>query len=356
MSGLRRGRIQNLPKPFIFTMEEQIDLNLFIGKEESYWTSYNKAKTKEKYMFYVLLDELCSIIQEPSHASGRKPIPLRDLVFCACLKVYSNFSARKISSDMRHAQQAHYIKKVPHFNSLLTFMNNKIAEDLLMRLITISAMPLRQLETDFAHDSTGFGCRQYEKWMKTRYSEILDNQNNLLRHFVRLHASIGTRTNVITAAEVTNSSIGDAPMFEPCAMITAKNFNVERYSMDKAYLSVKNMQIAQSLNFIPFIPFKANSVDHKRDEHGLWNYMFNYFKDHREEFDKFYHRRSNVETTFSQIKVRLGEFLKCRNLQGQKNEVLLKCLCHNICCLVQEIFESGVEIDFYNCNARYKYK
>jgi len=79
-----------------------------------------------------------------------------------------------------------------------------------------------------------------------------------------------------------------------------------------------------------------------------------YFKEHREEFDDFYHRRSNVETTFSMIKTRLGEFLKCRNLQGQKNEFLLKCLVHNICCLVQETFESDVKVDFYNCNVRYR--
>jgi len=78
-----------------------------------------------------------------------------------------------------------------------------------------------------------------------------------------------------------------------------------------------------------------------------------YNQERRKEFDDFYHRRSNVETTFAMIKTRLGEFLKCRNLQGQKNEVLPKCLVHNICCLVQEIFESGVKVDFNSCNKRY---
>lgn len=334
-------------------MEDQIDLNRFIGKDESYWTVYNKAKTQEKYLFYILLDELCSIVPEPEHASGRKPVPLRDLLFCACLKVYSNFSARKISSDMKHAEQAGFIHHIPHFNSLLTFMNNKFTEDLLKRLVTISAMPLKELETDFAHDSTGFGCYQYERWMKVRFSQVSEHPEKLWRHYVKLHASIGTRTNCITSAEITQGNIGDNPLFENCAKETALNFNVERYSADKAYLSAKNMQIAQSLNFLPFIPFKSNT-SHKLNANGLWNYMYVYFKEHREEFDKFYHRRSNVETTFSMIKQRLGEFLKCRNLQGQKNEVLLKCLCHNICCLVQEIFESKIKIDFNNCNSRYK--
>jgi transposase len=334
-------------------MENQIDLSGFIGKDESYWTVYNQAKTKEKYLFYLLLDELCSLVPEPPHTEGRKPIPLRDLLFCACLKVYSNYSARKISSDMKHAQESDFIKKVPHFNSLLSFMNNRITEDLLMRLITISAMPLKVIETDFAHDSTGFGCYQYERWMKVRFSQSSDNPERLWKNYVKLHASIGTKTNVITAAEVTNATIGDCPMFEDCAKTTAKNFNVKGYSADKAYFSAKNMQIVQSLNFLPFIPFKVNTSD-KPNKSSLWNYMYSYFRENRQEFDRFYHRRSNVETTFGMIKTRLGEFLKCRNLQGQKNEVLLKCLCHNICCLVQEIFESKIKIDFNTCDRSYK--
>ncbi|MEK6908461.1 MAG: transposase [Nanoarchaeota archaeon] len=332
--------------------EKQIDLRDFIPNSETYWTQYNKAKCNEKSMFYLFLDDLCRIIQEPQHQVGRKPVPLRDLIFCACLKIYSNYSARKISSDMRHAEKAGFIKKVPHFNSLLTFMNNPITEQLLMKLITISAMPLKQLESDFAHDSTGFGCYQYERWMKVRFTQISENPEKLWRHFVKLHASIGTKTNVITAAEVTNSSIGDHRMFEPVAKVTAANFNVERYSMDKAYLSKKNMQVAQALEFIPFVPFKTNT-SHKLNENGLWNRMYVYFNQNRAEFDKHYHRRSNVETTFSMIKMRLGEFLKCRNLQGQKNEVLLKCLVHNICCLVQETFESGIKIDFNSCDKKY---
>ena len=333
-------------------METQPKINKFMEKDFSYWTAYNKAKTQEKYLFYLLLDELCSVIQEPIHESGRRPIPLRDLLFCACLKIYSNYSARKISSDMKHAQEAKFISKVPHFNSLLTFMNNKFTEDLLMRLITISAMPLKQLETDFAHDSTGFGCYQYARWMKVRFSQIVEKPEQLFRHYVKLHASIGTRTNVITAAEITQGNIGDAPKFSDCATVTANNFNVERYSADKAYLSRKNMQIAQALDFLPFIPFKENSRKQKPSD-GLWNYMYNYCKTKPKEFNEFYHRRSNVETTFSMIKQRLGEFLKCKNLQGQKNEVLLKCLCHNICCLIQEIHESKIEIDFNLCAETY---
>jgi len=231
-------------------------------------------------------------------------------------------------------------------------MNEPLTEALLDKLITISAMPLKQLETDFAHDATGFGCYQYERWVKAKFSRHIENPEKLWRNYVKLHASIGTRTNVITSAEVTHGNAGDCPHFEKSAKQTAFNFKVKRYSLDKAYLSSKNMQLAQSLEFIPFIPFKSNSKHWNKDA-PLWQKMYLYFKENREEFDRFYHRRSNVETTFSMIKTRLGEFLHCRNLQSQKNEVLLKCLVHNICCLVQEIFESKIEIDFTACDNNY---
>lgn len=53
----------------------------YIGKSLDYWSKYNKAKFNEKALFYVLLDELCSIVPEPFHEKGRKPFPLRDLLF-----------------------------------------------------------------------------------------------------------------------------------------------------------------------------------------------------------------------------------------------------------------------------------
>jgi len=34
---------------------------------------------------------------------------------------------------------------------------------------------------------------------------------------------------------------------------------------------------------------------------------------------------------------------------GQTNEILAKCLCNNLCVLVQEAFEIGIDIDFKKC-------
>jgi hypothetical protein len=50
------------------------------------------------------------------------------------------------------------------------------------------------------------------------------------------------------------------------------------------------------------------------------------------------------------IKVRLGEHLKSKNYVAQRNELLMKFICHNICCLIQEIYERGVKVNFKLCS------
>lgn len=214
-------------------------------------------------------------------------------------------------------------------------------------------MPLKELETDFAMDSSGFGSYQYERWRRVKFQKKLDGKINTRgwRNYVKLHICCGTKTNVITSAQVTYGNQSDMNQLPYLVNQTSNNFNVMRYSADKGYSSKKNMQLIASLDSIPYIAFKDNSVSN--GSCPIWNYMYKYFEKHKERYDTFYHKRSNSETVFSMIKMRLGEFLKCKNHQAQKSEVLLKCLVHNICCLIQHIFESNIKIDFNSCEQTY---
>ena len=60
-----------------------------------------------------------------------------------------------------------------------------------------------------------------------------------------------------------------------------------------------------------------------------------------------YHKRSNVETTFSMIKAKFGDGLRSKTVTAQKNEVLCKVLAHNLCCVIQSIYELGIEPTFW---------
>lgn len=74
--------------------------------------------------------------------------------------------------------------------------------------------------------------------------------------------------------------------------------------------------------------------------------MFHYFAYNKEEFLQHYHKRSNVESTFSSIKKKLGETLKSKNKTAQINELLCKMIAYNITVLIQEMHELGIKPEF----------
>jgi transposase len=70
------------------------------------------------------------------------------------------------------------------------------------------------------------------------------------------------------------------------------------------------------------------------------------FQCHREKLLARYHKRSNVESTCSTIKAKFRDHVRSRTPVAMVNEVLCKIICHNICVLIQESHELGIEVEF----------
>lgn len=73
--------------------------------------------------------------------------------------------------------------------------------------------------------------------------------------------------------------------------------------------------------------------------------MYQYFQYRRDEFFAHYHRRSNVETVFNQIKRKFGDSLPSKSETTMVNEALCKVLCHDLATLIHETFELGIDPD-----------
>ena len=152
---------------------------------------------------------------------------------------------------------------------------------------------------------------------------------------------------IVTSVEITEGQKSDSPYFKPLVEATAEHFTINQVSADKAYLSVKNLRLVESKGGMPLIPFKENSRPNHASKDSLWRNLYYFYQLHNDKFKAFYHQRSNVETTFSMIKRKFGEKLKSKTEKAQINELLCKVLCHNLCCVVQSIYELGIETDFY---------
>ncbi len=125
-------------------------------------------------------------------------------------------------------------------------------------------------------------------------------------------------------------------------------FDIREVSADKAYSSRHNLAVVSQLGGIAYIPFREGTGG--RPKGGwVWRRMFDMYTTHKEEFMMHYHKRSNVETTFHMLKKKFSDNLRTKHEVSQNNEILAKCLAHNICVLIQEMFELGIEIDFKKC-------
>jgi transposase len=60
-----------------------------------------------------------------------------------------------------------------------------------------------------------------------------------------------------------------------------------------------------------------------------------------------YHKRSNVESTFSMIKRKFGDHVRSKTDTAMVSEVLGKILAHNICCVIANQYELGIEPIFW---------
>ena len=157
-----------------------------------------------------------------------------------------------------------------------------------------------------------------------------------------MHLTCGTSTHIVTSVELSNARMHDTLYFKTLVEQTAKaGFTMKEVSADKGYTSGDNLQTVVDHGATPYIPFKSNTT---RSE--LWRKLFHYYSFKREEFLTHYHKRSNVETTFSMIKAKFGERLRSKTETAQVNEALCKVLCHNLCVVIQSMYELGIAPEF----------
>jgi hypothetical protein len=316
------------------------------------WTSYRLAQVNEKAKFLELLYALCELIDEPPQAMGRPRTPLADRIFASTFKVYSTVSGRRFMTDLRDAKGRGLISTLPNFCSISRFLESEELTPILKQLIIEASLPLRAIEDDFAVDSSGFATGRTQHWVdskwgktKTEYGEKREGTINK-KDWVKCHIMCGCKSNIITSVEITHAHAGDSPQFAPLVEQTAENFVMNTVCADKAYSSEKNMQLVLLKQAMPYIAFRSNATARNRRSGEVWRRMYHLFRANEERFMRAYHKRSNVETTFSMIKAKFGERLRSKTPTAQANEVLCKVLCHNLCVLVQSMYEFGIEPTF----------
>ena len=303
------------------------------------WTAYNQAQTNEKVMFQKLLHDLCAnIVEPPQPENGRPTLSYRDMLFSIIFKVYSTVSGRRFMCDLNDAKERGYITKACHFNSIFNYLEMENLTSVLQEMIRASSLPLKAVETDFAVDSSGFTTSQYNRWFDEKYG-----REKTANVWLKAHLMAGVKTHIVTSVEITGKDVNDSPMLPGLVAKTAENFFMNEVSADKGYSGLPNHEAIAKTGATPFIAFKTNTTGAVG---GMFEKMFFFYQYKREEFLAHYHKRSNVESVFSMIKAKFSTRLRSKGDTAQVNEALCKVLCHNICVLIQSIFELGIAPTF----------
>ena len=298
------------------------------------WPAYNAAQTSEKDTLMALLHDLCQGVEQPEYQFGRPGLPLSDMIFVSALKVYSLFSARRFDSDVRAACRQGFTSISPSFTSVNRYIAKPLLTPILKDLIHLSSEPLKIVDIDFAADSSGFSTSRFERWFDAKWGKVKSQ-----RQWIKAHIMTGVKSNTVTDIAITPGTIHDSPILPELLDGTAERFTMREVSADKAYLSNTNLRYIERLGAYPYIPFKSNTTGKGSP---MWRRLYGYFMLNEASWKDHYHKRSNVETTFSMIKGKFGDSLKSKSDAGQINETLLKVLCHNICVLIQAMHEYGV--------------
>ena len=303
------------------------------------WEAYNISQTTEKERFMELLSDITRKIRQPAYTFGRPKNYLGDTIFSMVFKIYSTFSGRRFATDLRMAKEKELIEAITSYNTMFKYFQRPELIPILTRIIALTSLPLRTVETKFNIDSTGFGTSNFQRWYSFKHGKELSS-----RRWVKCHFVNGAKTNIVTSVKITTEEASDCPQLLEMAKNTAKRYDMEELSGDKAYLSKDNFELLNSLGGTFYVPFKSNS---RASGNGMiWKKMYHYFMLNNEEYLNHYHNRSNAESTVNMIKSKFGARVRSKIWTAQVNEVLCKIIAHNICCVILETNELGIKTDF----------
>jgi len=254
----------------------------------------------------------------------------------SCTHRTSRLYDRKFACDLKLVHERGLVSRLMHAVQVGAFIDSEEMTPVLLSPIERAALPLRAVESNFAPDSTGFSTSRFHRWYDEKYGRERSG-----RVWLKAHAIVGTKTQIITSVIVGDENSADCPNFKPLVESTvASGFSLSTVVADKAYLSHDNLELVVRHGGTPYIPFKSNSTP--GEPGSVWDRMYAMFLMNRPAFLKAYHARSNVESGFSMLKAKFRDNVRAKTPTAMRNEVLLKLLCHNVVVVHQATIELGI--------------
>jgi hypothetical protein len=295
---------------------------------------YNKVQENEFLNFFEFARYLTNYV-----CKGRK---MRNIITCLLIAhKFPNFSLRRARGFLLLLKKFGIINSnIPCFKTLSNYRENNALQIVLDKLIEESSKPLSIIEHDFATDATGIRTKLFSSWYSIRCQKEIRKRDHLT-----IHITTGVRSNVVTSLNVETKSGNDNKIFREHVDKTSENFKINEWSGDGRYWCKDNCRKINEVGGIPYFKVWKNWSGKSRGC-MIWKIMNQKSRDNPEEYEKHYHKRSNVESTNHSKKVIHGDKVYSRLKSARINEETLRWINHNINVLNRAKYEWKINPKF----------
>jgi len=175
-------------------------------------------------------------------------------------------------------------------------------------------------------------CRrmQNEEEKPGKYGKKVNlSRSKALRRMPKLALAVAAGTHRILAVKASIGAGSDAPDFAPLLEASCKRAKVSVVVADAGYDSEANHEFArEQMEVRSIIPAKIGRPTEKAPKGRHRRNMRNRFN--RGADAKMYGQRAQSETTNSMMKRNLGAYLRSLLTKRRKQELILRCLAHNL--------------------------
>lgn len=250
---------------------------------------------------------------------------------------FPNLSTRRARSFLLFLRKYAIINmKIPCFKTLSNYREDNSLQEILDELIIESAKPLSIIEHDFATDSTGIRTKLFSTWFSLRCKKRIRKRDHLT-----VHISTGVKSKIVTALTVETKNGKDNIIFRDHVDKTAENFSIDEWSGDGTYWAKENCRKISEKGGKPFFKCKTGRTawNGKQDGYPSWKEMNLFSRENPEEYDKHYHKRSNIESVNMSKKMIHGDKVYSKLKSSRVNEETLRWINHNINVLNRALYE-----------------
>jgi hypothetical protein len=187
---------------------------------------------------------------------------------------------------------------------------------------------------------TGISTKCFSSWFSIRCEKQTRHRDH-----ISAHLTTSRNLNACIAVDVDCEKGKDSEYMRKHIKQIVKDFLIRDWCGDSMYLSRENCNAVSEAGGTPWFMPKKNTIS-KPLNSPSWKKMVKIAQKDPEKFSKHYHKRSNVESTFSAKKRKFGSSVRSRLNSAKENEEHLKWINYNFAVLSRAHYEKNVKIRF----------